>query len=348
MIILKCVVLLCGCSCITLDLPSLREYLCSKDKMKLTTYTAVTLLLLGLVACVRSQQFTTVSDNELQQQVDEVIGNIPELKNLNLNTSALPNIEEAKNLFKEKCTKNGGPTAFDNAQRAQMDMVQCLQSLINITELQAEMEKYKPTGDLDIVFKNYCNKRSILRACVTNLTDTVEHCLDEKEKENKKIVLNITDSLLEFICFKEGDRIALFISAGGPECFQDKQEKIQNCANKTYGGYIPKTDPTNNLIGLESLPSLTFGDRECRDMTSLQACVVEELEKCPDPTPANIMDSIFNFVKKVTPCENILKAQSAAATGSASSSSRLITTFSILIIIPFIIASYSNFILVTM
>ncbi|KMQ97649.1 interferon-related developmental regulator 1-like protein [Lasius niger] len=312
--------------------------------MKMITAVA---FLLGLVACTHSQENIPSAD-EVLQQVGGVIGNIPELNNLNV--SALPNIEEAKNLFKEKCTKNGGADAFDNAQRAQVDMVHCLQSLINITELQAEMEKYKPTGDLDIVFKNYCNKRSILRACVNNFTNTVEHCLDEKERENKKIVLNITDSLLEFICYKEGDRIALFISAGGPECFQSKQQAIQDCANNTYGGYIPKTDPSNNLIGLESLPSLTFGTRECRDMANLQVCVVAELEKCSDPTPANIMDSIFNFVKRVTPCENVLNAQSAAATGtkSASGASHVTGALSTLAIIPFIVASYSNFIPATM
>lgn len=143
-----------------------------------------------------------------------MVGNVPELKNLN--TSALP-IEQTKNLFKEKCARNGGASAYENAERAQVEMVQCLQSLINITELQAEMEKYKPTGDLDIVFKNYCNKRNILRACVNNFTDTVEHCLDEKERKNKKIVLNITDSLLEFVCYKEGDRIAR--KSGSSRCF---------------------------------------------------------------------------------------------------------------------------------
>ncbi|EFN65230.1 Interferon-related developmental regulator 1 [Camponotus floridanus] len=303
--------------------------------MRVTTFTIV--LFLGLVASTLSQESVSSTD-EVLQQVGGVVGNVPELKNLN--TSALP-IEQTKNLFKEKCTRNGGASAFENAEQAQVEMVQCLQSLINITELQAEMEKYKPTGDLDIVFKNYCNKRNILRACVNNFTNTVEHCLDEKERENKKIVLNITDSLLEFICYKEGDRIALFISAGGPECFQSKQGAIQNCANNTYGGYIPKTDPSNNFIGFDSLPSLTFGTKECRDITSLQACVVAELEKCPDPTPANIMDSIFNFVRRVTPCENILNSQSAAArtTGSASNASRLAGALSTLAIIPFIVAS---------
>lgn len=162
-------------------------------------------LVSGIVGCTHSQENLPSADDVLQQ-VSNVVGDIPELKNVN--TSALPSIEEAKNLFREKCTKNGGPNAFDNAQRAQVEMAQCVQSLVNITELQAEMEKYKPTGDLDIVFKNYCNKRSNLRACVNNFTQTMEHCLDEKERENKKIVLNITDSLLEFICYKEGDRIA--------------------------------------------------------------------------------------------------------------------------------------------
>lgn len=56
----------------------------------------------------------------------------------------------------------------------------------------------------------------------------------------------------------------VFISAGGPECFQYKQEAIQNCANNTYGGYVSKTDPSNSLVGFESLPSLYFGTKECR------------------------------------------------------------------------------------
>jgi len=301
--------------------------------MKCTTF-AVVALLLGILGCTHSQE--NLSADDVLQHVDNVVGDIPELKNVN--TSALPNLEDAKNLFKEKCTKNGGLNAFDDANRAQTEMVTCLQSLVNITELQAEMEKYKPTGDLDIVFKNYCNKRGTLRACVSNFTDTVQRCLDEKERENMKIVMNITDSLLEFICYKEGDRIALFISAGGPECFQERQQAIQDCANRTYGGYIPKTDPTSGLIGLDNLPSLTFGIRECRDMTVLQACVVAELEKCTDPTPANVVDSIFNFIKRVTPCENVLNAQSAAATGTQTSSASYLGALSTIAILSTVLS----------
>jgi len=37
-------------------------------------------------------------------------------------------------------------------------------------------------------------------------------------------------------------------------------------------------------------------------MDDLQKCVVKALETCSEPTPANIVDSMFNFVRKMTPC----------------------------------------------
>lgn len=136
---------------------------------------------------------------------------IPNLENLNL--SSIPVLNEERNLFKQKCIKNGGDGAFENADLAKDELLQCLKSFVNITKLQEEMEEYKPTGDLDIVFKNYCRKTPVLKKCVSNFTTAIEPCLEQKEKENKKIIQNITDSLLSFVCFKEGDRIArMYIS----------------------------------------------------------------------------------------------------------------------------------------
>lgn len=40
-------------------------------------------------------------------------------------------------------------------------------------------------------------------------------------------------------------------------------------------------------------------------MTELQKCVVKALETCTEPTPANIVDSMFNFVRKMTPCAKL-------------------------------------------
>ncbi|KAH0550703.1 27 kDa hemolymph protein-like [Cotesia glomerata] len=228
-----------------------------------------------------------------------------------LNETALGQVENVKNQFKSKCEKNGGPDAFDKVIKANEEVQNCVKGLVNMTELQDEIVKAKPTGDLDIVFKKYCMKKTTLKKCVTDFTSTVEACLEPQERDTVKIALNVTDSLLNFICHKEGDRIALFIAAGGPECFALQQAGLQQCLNSTYGGYLPTGDSEKSAPSFESLPKLAFGINECSDMEKLRGCVVTELEKCVDPTPGNIADALFNFVKRVTPCENLLAARSA-------------------------------------
>lgn len=42
-----------------------------------------------------------------------------------------------------------------------------------------------------------------------------------------------------------------------------------------------------------------------RDMTTLQHCVVTELESCAESTPANLVDAMFKFVRNETPCVNM-------------------------------------------
>ena len=57
-----------------------------------------------------------------------------------------------------------------------------------------------------------------------------------------------------------------------------------------------------------------------RDFFKLQKCVVKELEKCKEPTPANIVDSLFNFIKKVTPCAKFTPLKSEEEANSQKTS----------------------------
>lgn len=41
------------------------------------------------------------------------------------------------------------------------------------------------------------------------------------------------------------------------------------------------------------------------DMNALQRCVVKELETCEESTPANLVESMFKFVRNETPCANM-------------------------------------------
>ncbi|XP_066993639.1 27 kDa hemolymph protein [Anabrus simplex] len=238
---------------------------------------------------------------DLEAIGNKLADNLPDVQDLPINASHIPTQEEAEELMKEKCLKNGGEGAFERAQNARDEMQACAQSLVNVTELQAEMDVAKPTGDLDTVFRKYCKKSPVLSDCIRNFTSALEPCMEEKEKKSKDIVQNIIDAMLGFICFKEGDRIALFIAEGGPECLQSKEQEIKSCLNSTVGKLVP-----TEMNSLSSLPMLVLEDKECNSIHDLQRCVVTSLEKCSEPTPANIVESLFKFVIKMTPCEKIL------------------------------------------
>ncbi|XP_028177695.1 27 kDa hemolymph protein-like, partial [Ostrinia furnacalis] len=191
-------------------------------------------------------------------------------------------------------------------QKAFENFSSCLKALVDPAKLQAEIEEASPNGQVDEVFKGYCAKTPQFKSCFTDMTNAVRPCFSEKERNNLKTVYNVTEQLAEFICYKEGDRIALFIAEGGRECFQDKQEQLQECTNRTLGADF-KVDPNN--LSADSIPNIAFGEKECRQLSELQLCVVGVLETCEAPTTGNIVESMFKFIRKATPCSDVAETK---------------------------------------
>lgn len=50
--------------------------------------------------------------------------------------------------------------------------------------------------------------------------------------------------------------LSVFIAEGGPECFQQKQEQIQECVTTTFGGEY-QFNPEN--LTANSIPDFNFG-----------------------------------------------------------------------------------------
>ncbi|KAK0083616.1 hypothetical protein PV325_008528 [Microctonus aethiopoides] len=306
----------------------------------MTCSTAI-FIFIGLALCSHgNSQETAPSDPAaaIMEKVSE-IANIP-----GLNETASNQVENAKNKIKEKCEKNGG--SFDKLSAAKDEFETCLKGLIDVNLLQEEIEKAKPHGELDSVFHKYCKKNVTLIKCMTEFITVMEPCLETEERQNIHTLPNVTQSFLNFICHKEGDRIALFIAAGGPECFQEKQIPIQNCFNSTYGGYVPNVDANGVTPSFESLPSLVFSLQQCNNAAKLQECVVKELEKCNDPTPGNMADALFTFVKNATPCHEILQARADASVNydyhddMRSSATKFTGTYSIVLLVATVILKY--------
>lgn len=105
----------------------------------------------------------------------------------------------------------------------------------------------------------YCRKRTIAIECMRVFTVSIEPCLNEQEVAGKTTFVNIFTNLLNFVCHKDGDQIALFIAEKGPECFNSKKDALINCINTTMSSYIPKETPT-----LDNLPQLIMGTQQCK------------------------------------------------------------------------------------
>ncbi|XP_018321234.1 27 kDa hemolymph protein-like [Agrilus planipennis] len=293
--------------------------------MKLIIFTAC---LAGLV----------LSQNEDLQDLTKRVNEIPGFENFN-QSSFLSS--DTVDLIKQKCEKNGGEANIDLKFQSIRDELQaCISDNFNVTQIQEEVEKAKSTGSMDEVFAKYCAKKELVYNCVSNLTETVNKCLDDEEKESMKLFLNVTDSLANFVCFKDGDRIAMFIAEGGVECLNSQNEPIQRCVNETFGYLFPQE------MNINSLPKLIIKAQHCSDFTKLQKCVVEQLENCKDNTPANIVDALFKFIRRVTPCKNqptaaeIVGERRFEKTSDSSSTAISITFSTILIFLTLIFSRY--------
>jgi hypothetical protein len=256
------------------------------------------ILIVGIISW--SLAAATLSGNEvdiekLKSQLPE--GILPE----GFNTSALPTADDAKKLFKEKCHKiSNNDEAFQKAENASDVFRDCLTGLVDFEALQKEIDQAQPNGDLDVVFNKYCRKRTIAIECMNVFSAAIEPCLDEKEVAGKATFVKIFTNLLNFVCHKDGDQIALFIAEKGPECFNSKKDALTTCINTTMSGYIPSETPS-----VDDLPQLVMGVQQCNDMNTLQHCIVKELESCEESTPANLVESMFKFVRNETPCANM-------------------------------------------
>lgn len=97
-----------------------------------------------------------------------------------------------------------------------------------------------------------------------NFTAVLEPCLEPKEIEGKRTFVKIFKNLLNFVCHKEGDQIALFIAEKGPECFDQRKDELITCINSTFYGYLPSEKEIEAKTVPTELPELVMGAEQCK------------------------------------------------------------------------------------
>ncbi|CAG9560667.1 unnamed protein product [Danaus chrysippus] len=202
--------------------------------------------------------------------------------------------EHVKEMIKNVCKKNNAEDKVDEVVNKIKQFVDCLMGLFDFNTVRQEIEAAKPKGALDEVFKKYCEKSPQLKTCIHDVTAAVSPCLDQSQRERIPYADSATDQLIDFVCYKDGDRIAMFIAEGGPECFRDKASAIESCT----------TGIKSILSNFDEAKKLKLAD-QCKKVDELTSCVVKALEECDTPTPGNMAESLFRYIRKDSPCKDV-------------------------------------------
>lgn len=214
---------------------------------------------------------------------------------------------EVKEMLSKKCIEvsgeEAGEQAYKDIEAGFMTLSECMTNIVNFTAMQTEIQEASPRGELDVVFNKYCAKRSNAIECFDVFTAKLLPCLDKDEQESQDVIKRIVQSLLNFVCHKDGDQIALFIAEEGPECLESQRDNIQQCMNSTFSTYLNSADLQDNSK-IKTIPKLVVGEKQCKEIRTLESCIVRHLEHCKKITPANLIESMFNFIRNETLCRN--------------------------------------------
>ncbi|VVC89357.1 27 kDa hemolymph protein-like [Leptidea sinapis] len=197
-----------------------------------------------------------------------------------------------KDYVKKACESNNAPDKVEQVETAARNFMDCVKGLFDAETVKKEIEEAKPNGALDEVFKKYCAKSPQLKTCISNMAEGISPCLDPSIREHIGAGKSATNQLIDFVCYKDGDRIALFIAEEGPECFKEKSGALRTCVNKLR----------EEIKSVEEAKKLTL-EQKCGKFDEMTQCVVKALEECSSPTPGNMAESLFKYVRNESPCK---------------------------------------------
>jgi len=196
----------------------------------------------------------------------------------------------------ETCEQTNGTSAVETIQDSMSSLGQCVLQSINVANLLEEIKTAAPRGALDEVFTHYCDLVPKLKSCRDPLTESSSVCLSDQSVKDLDIFNAAIDGALDFVCYKGGERIAIFLAESGTECIMSNADQLNHCLNDS----LPIINSV--LENIQKSNTTIYNHQNCRVETNLKTCIVNALKNCSDPTPSNIIEGLIDSFTKETPC----------------------------------------------
>jgi len=206
------------------------------------------------------------------------------------------NLDYYTKLWLEECERVNGTEAIEDIQSSFVQVTDCITAKVNLVNISAEIKDAMPRGALDEVFTKYCNQIPEIKDCRVPMIKAVQVCLTDQADRDLEIFDAVLEAALNFICYKGGERIAIFLAENGTDCFQTNIDRMADCLNESLP-HLQKivTDVHTANISI-------FHEDNCSLEDKMKFCVVEPLKTCSDPTPANVVEGLIDSMLKKTPC----------------------------------------------
>lgn len=206
------------------------------------------------------------------------------------------NLDYYTKLWLEECERVNGTEAIEEIQGSFVQVTDCITAKVNLVNISDEIKDAMPRGALDEVFAKYCNQLPEIKDCRAPMIKAVQVCLTDQADQDLEIFDAVLEAALNFVCYKGGERIAIFLAENGTDCFQYHLDQIAECLN----GHLPQLQKIVTDIHTANIS--IFHEDNCDLEAKMKTCVVEPLKTCSDPTPANVIEGLIDSMLKKTPC----------------------------------------------
>ncbi|XP_071547184.1 27 kDa hemolymph glycoprotein-like isoform X2 [Panulirus ornatus] len=177
-----------------------------------------------------------------------------------------------------------------NFKESLKNTVDCQQQIINdfLQEMNPNIQNEQE------IIRKACSFEKHIMKCNENINREIQRCLIGQERDVMNITLKTMRAAVDYVCYNDGERIALFLDNDGWECVLSQMNNIYTCVREKLASV--------ESLALEELSSIGFSDDVCKIVNDIPHCVVEYTGKCNDSTPSDILDSLHKHILKMTPC----------------------------------------------
>nr|XP_023023823.1 27 kDa glycoprotein-like [Leptinotarsa decemlineata] len=175
----------------------------------------------------------------------------------------------------------------------------CSSKFMNLSNVESDLRKAIETKSLDNVFQRYCKIWTPFMNCLNETILVLKECLDEDEKYQVDVALDIFDYMQVTLCSHGAIKFRQFYKEGGLDCVQEEWENIKKCIDEQKS--IPKMLRQGN----------------CQDFGEIRVCISEKLKFSNNSGPTEAINDMMQLLDEKF-CNNASVSTPAPATGHQS------------------------------